>query len=292
MRIVYYTSGVTGSGRLVLGITINNALLRRGICADFVIVHSAPDTRILGQTPNFKLPMESAAQTDAGHFENSAVFKLLSSLSPDVLIVDLLWIPVHHLLSALACKKIFLTRQVADSFFSYSFQGVSLAFDPNRYDKVLAIEPYPCPVTRDHIEPLVIRNKSEILSRDQALERLGLDPEQKHCLYSLNVKAEEASEIEKAYSSLKDEGYRFYYSSLFAGGSFPIVDCFNAFDFIVCGAGYNAFWETIYFGKIAEYRAMPKRFENQQWRVEHCRAYQFRNNGADELVEIIIDLCS
>ena len=290
MKIVYYTSGVTGSGRLVLGLSIKNALLRRGMDTGFVIVHSAPDTRILGQTPNFKLPMESAAQTDAGHFENSAVFKLLSSLSPDVLIVDLLWIPVHHLLPTLACKKIFLTRQVADSFFSYSFQGVSLAFDPNRYDKVLAIEPYSCPVTRNYIEPLVIRDKAEILTRNQALERLGLDPKQKHCLYSLNVKQDQASEIENNYSCLKDEGYRFYYSSLFSGGSFPIVDCFNAFDFIVCGAGYNAFWETIYFGKKAEYKAMPKRFENQQWRVENCLTYRFNKNGADELVEIIMKL--
>ena len=108
----------------------------------------------------------------------------------------------------------------------------------------------------------------------------------------MNVKQDQASEIEINYSSLQDKGYKLYYSSLFSGGAFPIVDYFNAFDFIVCGAGYNAFWETIYFGKKAEYRALPKRFENQQWRVENCRTYKFNKNGADELAEIIIDLCS
>ncbi len=35
----------------------------------------------------------------------------------------------------------------------------------------------------------------------------------------------------------------------YEGGIFPVVNYFNAFDLIICGASYNSFWEAIYLKK-------------------------------------------
>lgn len=290
MKIAYYTSGVSGSGRLVQGIAIRNALERRGLPADFTILHSAPDARILDGISQVLLPMEKVRQTDEDNFAGSAVYSALTKLEPDILIIDLLWIPLRSFLWELPGKKIFLTRQVGRDFFFYRHGESLLSFDAGVYDKVLATEPYDCPVPHENINPLVIRNHDEILPREEALRRLGLDGGRKHCLFSLNTGKQLRQSILKSRPDLIPPGCALFDSSLFAGGIFPIADYFNAFDFIVCGAGYNAFWEAVYFDKRAAFIPMAKQFENQQWRIDHCRDYHVTKNGADELVEIMLNL--
>ncbi len=92
------------------------------------------------------------------------------------------------------------------------------------------------------------------------------------------------------YSYLEDEGWKMVYSTNYQGGLFPAVDYFNAFEMLICGAGYNAFWEAVYFQKEAIFVPQQRRFENQAWRVAECQDYQFTRNGADELVEMILGL--
>ena len=64
-------------------------------------------------------------------------------------------------------------------------------------------------------------------------------------------------------------------NALHRDGVFPIVDYFNAFDFVVC------------FGKQAVFVPHPRRFEDQSWRIDNCRAYRFSGNGADQLVGML-----
>lgn len=231
--------------------------------------------------------MESPSETDTVNYHTSAIYKAIEELSPDVLIVDLLWVPVRCFLDRIPCKKIFLTRQVRSDFYSFTDSLHSFLFNPDLYDHVLAIEPFECSITSDHINPIILRNSDEIMSRDEAHDKLRLDSGRKYCLLSLNASEKASRAALDRYSRLKKEGYDFFVSSLFTNGIFPIVDYFNAFDLIICGGGYNAFWETIFFHKEVFFIPMQTLFESQTWRIEHCRDYQFTKNGADELVEII-----
>ncbi len=74
------------------------------------------------------------------------------------------------------------------------------------------------------------------------------------------------------------------------GGLFLAVDYFNAFDLVICGAGYNAFWEAVYFKKEAIFVPAPRRFEDQKKRVHECQEHYFDTNGADQLVDIVLNL--
>jgi hypothetical protein len=80
------------------------------------------------------------------------------------------------------------------------------------------------------------------------------------------------------------------YSTNYRGGLFPAVDYFNAFDLVVCGASYNAFWETVYFDKEAIYVPVTARFVDSERLIREYRNYRFEENGADQLVAILREL--
>ncbi|HEQ71509.1 MAG TPA: hypothetical protein ENN69_03390 [Spirochaetia bacterium] len=290
MTIVYYTTGISGTGRLVRGLAIARALERNGIDARFVFLHSSDQERLLAPYSQVKIPIEHESTLAPGAYEESTLYRTLVRLAPDILLVDLMWFTLHHFIASLPCKKVFLTRQTSPEFFSIPFKNHPLRFDSAPYDLLLATEPYPCPVNYHHLNPIVIRNREEILPAGEAALKLNLDPKKPHCLFSLNLEKVEFQRAAEKYARLEHEGYQIFYSSLFQGGVFPIVNFFNTFDFIVCGGGYNAFWETVFFQKKAEYIAVPTRFENQQWRIDRCRDYTFTQNGADELLGLLMNL--
>jgi len=72
----------------------------------------------------------------------------------------------------------------------------------------------------------------------------------KNCLIAYNGHPGDFERVEKEYSYLEREGYSIVATTNYReNGIFPVIDYFNAFDLIVCGASYNAFWEVIYFKK-------------------------------------------
>jgi UDP-N-acetylglucosamine:LPS N-acetylglucosamine transferase len=80
------------------------------------------------------------------------------------------------------------------------------------------------------------------------------------------------------------------YATDHPAGLFPAVDYFNAVDYLICGAGYNAFWEAVYFQKEAYFIPLPRNFEDQRRRVAECQDHLFEENGADQLVELLLQL--
>ncbi len=291
MKIVYYTSGITGSGRVVTGIAIGNALRRKGMDKEFTILSSSPFARLADGFHHIKIPVEDENALSPEGYPSSELFKTLQKLAPDVLIVDLQWFTLHHFIRELAGKKILICRQVHDKFFSIPLPGGRLDFDPSRFDLVLATEPFESMVPMRRINPIVIRNRDEILSREDALKKLGLYEGRQNCLFAYNGEPGEYEAIKRKYAHMVDAGYEMLLSTNYSDrGYFPIVDYFNAFDFIISGAGYNAFWEIIYFDKEAVFEPVARTFENQFWRVQECQEYYFDKNGADQLVEIVLKL--
>jgi len=240
--------------------------------------------------PHIEIPLEDEHGLAADTYENSMLYKTLAALEPDVLLVDLAWYMCHHFLNRLPGRKILLCRQVADRFFRIPLASGPLQFDPGQYDRVLAIEPFRSSIPMESINPVIIRNRDEILSRHDALDRLDVSPERPLCLFAFNGRADEFDRVRKTYSYLEDTDYHVIYSTNHRQGLFPAVDYFNAFDLVLSAAGYNAFWEAIYFGKETIFVPQTRRFEDQRRRVEECQEIRFDENGADQLVKMIMGL--
>jgi hypothetical protein len=293
VRVLYYATGITGSGNLVLGISIANAFRRRGGGHSLTILSSSPSFTELAdrmEVPHQEIPLEDEAQLSTEGHGSSALFNTIVSLDPDVLIVAVNWFMLHSFIQGLPCRKVFICRQVDERYFSIPIAGETLSLRPQDYDLALAIEPFQTNQPLRPINPIVLRNRDEVLTRKDALRKLGLEEAGNHCLFAFNGKPGEFEKVKKMYAYLEDVGYQMIYSTNYKGGLFPAVDYFNAFEMLICGAGYNAFWEAVYFQKEAIFVPEPRRFENQFWRVEECQEYAFERNGADELVEMILGL--
>ncbi len=298
MRVVYYTSAKTGSGHIVLGLSVYNGLKRAGEDFSFSILTSAAFTDLaerIGVSVR-RIPGENEHHLSRSNYKTSALYRTLLDLKPDVLIVDLSWFTLYQFIDELECKKIFLCRQIEDAAFIIPLPEGPLRFEPDHYDRVFAIEPFESSLKMERLNPLIIRNRDEILPREAALHALGGGESEKEkegsklCLFAFNGKPGEFEEKRKTYAYLEDEGYTIFYTSNFHGGLFPAVDYFNAVDLLICGAGYNAFWEAVYFKKDAIFVPVRRRFENQRLRVETCAEFEFTENGADQLAREIFSM--
>jgi hypothetical protein len=310
MNIVYYTSAMTGSGHIIRGIALYNGFTRvnetafpgseahRGVDFDYTILSSSPFAALAERAgvQHLEIPFEEENRLSSSTYRNSTLYNTLIELSPDVMVVDHTWYMFYAFLDKLPFKTVFITRQVAEAGFAIPVNGRSIRFDPEQYGLALKIEPFdtgiPSVDSMAEINPVIIRNRDEILSRAEARDRLGLQQHDDRpvCFFAFNGKPGEFETVRKSYSYLEDEGYQMVYSSNFDGGLFPLADYFNACDLLICGAGYNAFWEATYFEKEALFIPVPRRFESQEKRIDQGSVYRFDRNGADQLAENILGM--
>ncbi len=290
MRVVFYTSSTSGIGRLVTGMSVGNALKRKGVSCDYTIVHSSNMGHLAEDFSTVRVPVETEEELSPARWRKSVLFKTLSKLKPDVLLVHHTWFMVQNFLDELPGKKLYLSDQAFDRHFRVPLPSGELVFDPGRYDRVIAIEPFESAVAMELINPLVLRNRDEILPRDKALKRLGLDGSRPVALYSLSGRPGYFDEFREKYSYLEKD-HDVVYTGTWSGSTiFPAVDYFNAIDLVVCGAGYNQVWEASFFGKKALYELLEVIFSDQRLRLKASEGFSFNVNGADQLADIIINM--
>lgn len=293
MRLVYFTSGLTGVGRIIIGIAVGNAFRRAGIPVELNIINSSPFAHLINHFGyrHTEIRPDPIDRVIGERYASSVTFRTMTQLNPDVLIVDL-WHPLVRFIHTMRAKKIFITRQVDDRYFTMDAPGGALRFDPSSYDRLFAIEPFRSCIDLQPLSPFIIRNRDEIMSRDEACTRLGIDPGGRNCLLALSGDPVEIDRVMQSCAHLEAEGWFMVNSNAFGGrGIFPTVDYFNAFDRLVCGAGYNAYWEARFFDKKADFIPTARTiFESCSRRIAECADYRFERNGADELVGIIMDL--
>lgn len=294
MRVLFYTGGATGSGHIVHGASLAAAFRRSAIDAEFRGLSVASEflgiSGRLGVKFDF-IPLEESATLSPETYASSALYRAIEVAAPDVLVVDLYWFPLGSFIRDLPCKKVILFRQIEPRFFRIRLPDRELAFRPEDYDLVIKTEPhFALPFPAAEANPVVIRNRDEVMDGDAARADLGLGPDEKSCLFAFNGKEGEGAEAWKSWSYLEDEGWNVVRSDNRAGGLLPAVDWFNAFDMLVCGAGYNAFWEARYFRKDAYFVPYPRKFEDQARRAALCSDYEFDENGADQIVRLIAGL--
>jgi hypothetical protein len=289
MRIVYYTSGITGAGRLVIGIAIGNALNRKKVNCKYTLVHTSPAGHFADDFENIKIPLETTVELSPERCRSSILYKTLKKLKPDVMIVNHQWFTIYNFIDELPCRKIYISDQAYDAHFRVPLPGGDLVFNNGQYDRVLAIEPFTPPVPMERINPLIVRNRDEILDRETALERLNLDGSKKIALYNFSGKEGDYESHLKKYAYL-DKEYDVVRISLFGDTLFPVVDYYSAFDLIVCGGGYNNVWSSVYFQKQSLFEPTHLNFSDHAMRIENSQNFNFDINGADQLADIILSL--
>lgn len=296
MRVLFYSGGLAGSGHIVLGLALAAALRRRGggLEQEYSILTVTNDFVHLAELEGVALqqiPAEDAHALGPLHYRSSALYKAIMAAAPDILVVDMHWFAIDAFIDSLPCRKVVLFRQVDPAFFAIDVLGRSLRFRPESYDLVLATEPgFTLPFAATTIEPLIIRNRDEILSCADARAELGLAASARTCLFPFNGHSWEGADAWKSFSYLEDEGWTVFRSYNRQGGLFPAVHWFNAFDMLVCGAGYSAFWEARYFDKEAFFVPFKRNFENQPARIAAGSDYIPSANGADQLVNMLLSL--
>ncbi|MCX7025003.1 MAG: hypothetical protein NT080_10325 [Spirochaetes bacterium] len=294
MRVLFYSGGVAGSGHVVLGISLANAIRRAGAVIDFgVLSVETPFAFLAGKlgVPIRTVPAEDGIALGPDRCERSELYRAVMDFAPDVLVVDLSWFALDSFIRELPCRKVLLVRQVEPRFFSLRTRERDIVFRPGDYDRLVATEPgFDTPFPCERVEPIVIRDRGEIMDAAAARADLGLGVDERSCLFAFNGNEGEGATAWKSFSYLEDEGWSVLRSDNRSGGLFPVVDWYNAFDLVVCGAGYSAFWEARYLGKDAFFVPFPRRHENQARRVAQCLDYVPASNGADRVVDMIMGL--
>lgn len=185
-KVVYYTSGVSGLGRLVRGIAIGLGLRRQGVECEFVVASSSPHgdlVRRFGFEHTY-VHQEPGTLHTRERYRESVLYPLLCRSDVRVLLVDMLWFPLRHMIEEIDCPKIFLCRQVDDRFWAIPAPEGTVRFDPSRHDRLFFIEPFASKLVGEPLNPIVIRHRSELMARGQARRALGIDRKKRICLVS------------------------------------------------------------------------------------------------------------
>ncbi len=133
----------------------------------------------------------------------------------------------------------------------------------------------------ERVDPVVVCNPDECEPPEALRRELGV-PAERHLVVVAH--AGELGEIE----SLRADGATVC-DLRQKDALFPLARWLGGADEIVCGAGYNAFWEARWLGYFprARFTPFPRRIDDQAWRLHACAQVQMRGNGADTLARDI-----
>jgi len=290
MRVAYFTAGTVGAGHLVRGEAIRRGLARAGFPGQ--LRSFGPPTRFDAWTGGDHVGVHVRADpelADPARAPASALGRALLGWDPDLLIVDMFWAPVRHLLGHLRCPAWLLVRTCPPVWLTGAGET---RFDPGPWARIIAIEPIRSRVLSDAIDPIVITNPDECRPASDLREILGVDGDSALVVVSHAGEPDERAQLERRVRARAPAG-----STIVSldpqgplRGLFPAARVLGGADLIVSGAGYNSFWEAQWLGRDArtEFCAFPRTIDRQRLRVERFRGHRPRANGADTLARAVV----
>ena len=225
--------------------------------------------------------------------ERTQLYKRIRKIAPDLLIVYGSWVPVLPYIGTLSAHKVLLLRQCNPPWLSLPMSGRDpIPINHADYDLSLVCEPNFKVPGFSQINPIVIRNPDEILSREDARRSMQVPPGKKLCVIARNGYMGELDSLLAQYSDRYDpEEWHVYITTNANGrGLFPLADYAAAIDLLVSGGGYATFYETRFLGIPAKLESFPRLAEDIGWRLRTNSDYEFEENGADQFVRITRDL--
>lgn len=209
----------------------------------------------------------------------------LAAWRPDLVIVDVLWLPVQTTLQQLGVPAWLLVRDVPPTW----LRGPQLQpFVPTAWTRILAIEPW----RRDsfpnllQIPPVMTTNPNELFPPDALHTRLGLaDPRPIAVIAQTGQPHEHA-----ALQPFVRKDCQVIHLSMHSDTALvPLAPWLAGATQILGGAGYNLFWETHWLGLADRTHliAFPRNNDDQAWRLQTGGRLQIHLNGADVLVRAV-----
>lgn len=289
MRVAYFTGGTAGAGHVVRGIAIGRALERAGFDGNYrLFVPVTPMAGILRAAKPYVptvCPVESHEVLDPARAPGSKLAASLVDYAPDLLLVDLFWAPMLHILPLLHCEAWLIVRNCPPAW----LRGTqNIRFDPTQYARVIEIEPVGHPEIRERIEPVVICNPDESRSRDDVCARWNIGNEKKIYVISHAGLDGENDEFE-ADAETQDDIYVIRSDLHDPDSTFPLAIWLPAVDRVYCAAGYNSYWESRWmnYAHKTRLRVFGRKIDDPLNRVNAGRDYQMKANGADTLARSI-----
>jgi hypothetical protein len=283
MRVAYFTAGTVGAGHLVRGIALGRALGRRGFTGDYRAFGPPVPYPSLARAGYEQLAISERELRDPLAAGRSEVAATLAAFRPDLLVVDMFWAPLRHILPLRGCECWLLIRACPRAWFT---GPPDTRFEARQYRRIVAIEPFRHAALRESVDPVVVCNPEECRPPQALRERLGIPPERRLVVATHAGLPGEGAQVEGAAG--EEPAVRF---DLFEEHAvFPLAEWLPGADRVLCAAGYNAFWEARWLGYAARTRftPLPRKIDDQAWRLASCLGYPMLANGADTLAEWIV----
>jgi len=295
MKIAYFTGGSAGAGHAVRGLSIKRALDRAGYPGEmrmFVPVEPFAGLRsALAPISPTVCPIDPDEVLDPTRGPASLLATTLINYAPDLLIADLFWAPLLHILPMLDCEAWLIVRSCPPGWL---VGGPTAIFDPSQYARVIGIEPTQHEQIREHIEPIVICNPDDARTRAEFCERWNVDETTRIVVIShagLRGEIDILLAEHEADTEYNGANTLVIQSDLRDGNAvFPMAVWLPAVDQVHCAAGYNSYWESRWMGYEGKtrLRVIDRKIDDPQGRINAGREYKMRENGADVLARSIM----
>lgn len=280
MRVAYFTAGSHGAGHLVRGVALWRAFQRQRADVQFRLFAPASGFDHIAADVHERVVVDAAELRDPSRARSSRLATQLAAFAPDVLVVDLFWVPLAFV--PLPCPAWLLLRSVP----GFWLVGPKEArFDATRFERVLAIEPAPGLERFEAIPPVVVANRDERRSRAELCTALAADPARPlHLVATAGLPTDEATlagVTPRAHAQVR------VLQLATPVLPFPLAPWLAALepgDQLVAAPGYNTFWEAQWLGFAQRTAWVPiKRvFDDAAWRAQLAAA-PLVENGADWL---------
>lgn len=288
MRIVYFTSGEIGAGHWAHAAALERAFTRRGIRADLVLLTNRPPVRFEERGLRLELvDFDAKLLRDPAEARQSQLFRRFEELAPDLVLVDLAYLPIQRVREAIHSEIWLLSRWMPTQYYG---GPLNRAFRPEVFARRLSTEPIARFPGFESIEPLVCVNREECYTREEVRRELAIDGDGPlHLVLQAGLPGELEQLLDAMPASAREGAHVVALSPHTGRALFPAARYFLGVDGIWGGAGYNLYWECRWLGvdRKARLTPFPRTIDDQTPRVWGAEGYVMRENGADRLASLI-----
>jgi hypothetical protein len=313
VRVGFFTAGTRGAGHVMRGIALKRALDRAGFRGDYIMIGPTdfePPVTTFAQAAGFVTVAieEELLRSPERASSSSDLAAKIHYLDLHLLIVDMFWAPVRHVLPLKnpRAEAWLLLRSFPPSWLEGP--DSTLLFDPMQYARIITIEPGLRTSAFTHaVDPVVGVTREERKPKGALRERLGIATDQ-HLIGVMHAgrkgEIERLLDVAEALKTKTSKRERERSSTivrfdLFDGDRalFPIASWLSDCDAIVSGAGYNAFWEahTLGYADRTTFVPFERSIDDQPRRIATTVATAKKTrssvwtNGADTIASWIVE---
>ncbi|MBN8613084.1 MAG: hypothetical protein J0L92_21010 [Deltaproteobacteria bacterium] len=298
LRILYLTAGTVGAGHVMRGLAIHRALERHGGSGVFTLASPRLDlsSDLTGDATGplrlerrtIRIDSRRVADRDQALASDAAT--LTRELTPDLVLVDLFWVPFLHVVRACPAPAWLLLRRCPPRW----LRGPpSVPFDAHAFARVIWTEPCAAGALEgaSRVEPIVIASRDDERRGPSLRERLGVLDPRPLALVAHGGMAGEIEHLDALARARFGSTHTIAHANLrVAGVPFPLAPWLCEADVIVGGAGYNLAWELTWLERHEHASLVPfdRPIDDQHTRALVAPRHPMRANGADQLASQIL----